>query len=45
MVAGDEAERYQRIWKHCAVHLAGSRDEVGRSVKSAMRHAETRALQ
>lgn len=45
LVAGEEVERYQRLWKYCAVHMAGSRDEVGRSVKTAMQRAVDQTVQ
>jgi DNA-binding response OmpR family regulator len=45
LVAGEELDRYQRLWKYCAVHMAGSRDEVGRSVKTAMQHAADHTVQ
>ena len=43
LVAGEEAIRYRQIWDRCGVHLAGSRDKIGRSIRAAMQKAAEKA--
>lgn len=45
LVACDEAGRFTRLWEYCGVDLAGSRDDVSRSIKSAMQRIEACAKQ
>jgi DNA-binding response OmpR family regulator len=40
LVAGEDTERFKRVWEYCNIHAVGTRENVGRELPSALYQAE-----